>query len=337
MRLMTRILLLFFMLLAFPVTQAQDSDPLPSWNTGAAKQAIIDFVSRVTREDGPEFVPPAKRIATFDNDGTLWVEYPVYTQLAFALDRIELLAPKHPEWKTSQPFKAALEGDMKTLAEGGEKALLELVMVSHAGMSTSAFERIVRDWIATAEHPRFQRRYTQLVYQPMLELMSYLRDHGFKTYIVSGGGIGFMRPWSEETYGIPPEQVIGSRIVTKYEVRNGRPELVRLPEIAFINDKADKVIGIHLHIGRRPVIAFGNSDGDFQMLQWTMAGNGPRLAGIIHHTDCKREYCYDRKSPIGHLEKALDAAEAEDWLVVDMRGDWKVIFPAGSEPLRGGP
>ena len=336
MRLMTRILLLFFMLLAFPVAQAQDSDPLPSWNTGAAKQAIVDFVSRVTREGSPEFVPSAERIATFDNDGTLWVEYPVYTQLAFALDRIELLAPKHPEWMTSQPFKAALEGDMKTLAEGGEKALLELVMASHAGMSTSAFERIVRDWIATAEHPRYQRHYTRLVYQPMLELMSYLRANGFRTYIVSGGGIGFMRPWSEAIYGIPPEQVIGSSFVTRYEVRNGRPELVRLPEIDFINDKAGKVIGIYQHIGRRPILAFGNSDGDFQMLQWTTAGSGARFAGIVHHTDCKREYCYDRKSSIGHLEKALDAAEAQDWLVVDMRRDWNRIFPSDEEAMRGG-
>ncbi len=294
-------------------------------------------MSRVTREGSPEFVPANERIATFDNDGTLWVEYPVYTQLAFTLDRIEALAPKYPEWKTSQPFKAALESDMQTLAEGGEKALLELVMASHAGMSSSAFEKIVRKWLQSARHPRFKRPYTELVYQPMLELMSYLRDQGFKTYIVSGGGIGFMRPWSEETYGIPPEQVIGSRIVTKYEIRNDRPELVRLPEIAFINDKAGKVIGIHQHIGRRPILAFGNSDGDFQMLQWTMAGNGPRLAGIIHHTDCRREYCYDRKSSIGRLESALDTAKAEDWLVVDMRRDWKVIFPAGTEHLRGGP
>ncbi len=333
MRLMIQILLLFLVLPAGSAIQAQGHDPLPSWNAGASKQAIIDFVNRISREHSPDFVPPGGRIATFDNDGTLWVEQPMYTQLAFALDRIRALAPQHPEWKTTQPFKAALAGDMKTIAAGGEKTLLELVMASHAGMSEAAFGKIVRDWLQGARHPRFQRPYTELVYQPMLELMDYLRANGFKIYIVSGGGIGFMRPWSEQVYGVPPEQVIGSSIETKYEAGGHGPALVRLNRIHFINDKGGKPVGIQRFIGRRPILAFGNSDGDYQMLQWTTAANGARLGGIVHHTDCKREYCYDRDSSIGRLDKALDEAEKEDWLVIDMQKDWKVVFPhSGARP-----
>ncbi|MGD9236571.1 MAG: HAD family hydrolase, partial [Desulfobacterales bacterium] len=241
---------------------AAAADPLPSWNKGQAKRAIVDFVKRVTADGSADFVPAAERIAVFDNDGTLWVEKPMYVQLAFALDRVKALAPNHPEWKDKQPFKAALEGDLKAVAAGGEHALLELIMATHAGMTTAAFAQVVMDWLATAKHPRFNRPYTDLVYQPMLELLKYLRANGFKTYIISGGGIEFMRPWTEKVYGIPPEQVVGSSIKTRFELREGRPVLMRLPEIHFIDDKAGKPVGIHMHIGRRPIAAFGNSDGD---------------------------------------------------------------------------
>jgi phosphoserine phosphatase len=272
-------------------------------------------------------VRPEDRIATFDNDGTLWTEQPMYTQLAFALDRVKAMAPQHPEWKDKQPFKAVLEGDLKSLAEAGEHGLLELVMATHAGMTTGEFAKIVTDWLATAKHPKFKKPYTKLIYQPMLELLAYFRANGFKTYIVSGGGIEFMRPWSKNIYGIPPEQVIGSSIKTKFEMRDGRPTLFRLPEINFIDDKAGKPVGINQYIGRRPIAAFGNSDGDLQMLQWTTLGDGRRLGLIVHHTDAEREYAYDRKSPFGKLDKALDAAESDQWTVVDMKRDWKVIFP----------
>ena len=313
--------------LAFATTIAHAADALPSWNDGKAKQSIMDFVAKVTREGSPDFVPVAERIATFDNDGCLWAEQPMYFQLVFALDRVKALSSQHPEWKGKQPFKAALEGDLKAVFSGGEHALLELIMATHAGNTTEEFEQIVKDWIATARHPRTGRLYTEMVYQPMLELLAYLRANGFKTFIVSGGGIEFMRPWSEKVYGIPPEQVIGSSIKTKFELRGGKPVLVRLPEINFIDDKAGKPVGIHQHIGRRPVAAFGNSDGDLQMLQWTTAGSGLRFALLVHHTDAKREWAYDRDSSIGRLDKALDAAQAKGWIVVDMKDDWKVIYP----------
>jgi hypothetical protein len=308
-----------------PVAAAADA--LPSWNEGAARTAIVDFVQRVTAAGGADFVPVPERIAVFDNDGTLWPEQPMYVQLAFVLDRVKALVREHPAWKGQQPFKAALEGDLKTVSAGGEHALLELVMATHAGMTIDEFAQVVKDWLATAKHPRFNRPYTELVYQPMLELLTYLRANGFKTFIVSGGGIEFMRPWTEKVYGIPPEQVIGSSIKTKFELRDGKPVLVRLPEINFIDDKAGKPVGIQMHIGRRPIAAFGNSDGDLQMLQWTTAGPGPRFGLIVHHTDADREYAYDRQTPIGRLDKALDQAKAQGWTVVDMKKDWKRVFP----------
>jgi phosphoserine phosphatase len=302
-------------------------DPLPSWNAGPAKDAVLQFVRDVKTPGQPKFVRAEDRIAVFDNDGTLWSEQPAYFQLFFALDRVKALAPKHPEWKTKQPFKAALEGDLKTVFSGGEHALIELVMASHAGNTTEEFEQIVTEWIGTAKHPRFQRPYTECVFQPMLELLSYLRANGFKTWIVSGGGIEFMRPWVEKVYGIPPEQVIGSSIKTRFEIRDGKPVLVRLPEIDFIDDKGEKPVGIHKFIGRRPIAAFGNSDGDLQMLQWTAAGSGASFCLYVHHTDAEREWAYDRKSSIGRLDKGLDEAKAKGWTVVDMKNDWKMIYP----------
>jgi hypothetical protein len=309
------------------------TDPLPSWTEGESRQAIMEFVQRVTTPDSTDYIVPEERIAVFDNDGTLWTEKPAYFQLLFAIDRIRQLAPQHPEWKTTQPFKAVLDNDMDALADSGEKGLLQLVMASHAGMTTTEFERIVGDWLMTARHPRFKRPYTELVYQPMLELLNYLRANGFKTFIVSGGGIEFMRPWTQAVYGIPPEQVIGSSIKVKFELRDGEPVLVRLPEIDFIDDKAGKPVGIHKFIGRRPIAAFGNSDGDLQMLQWTAAGEGKRFMLLVHHTDAEREYAYDRTSHIGKLDKALDEADRRGWTVVDMKRDWKVIYPFESPNL----
>jgi len=304
------------------------TDPLPSWNDGASKSAILDFVARVTNEGGGDFVPAPDRIATFDNDGTLWVEHPMYTQLVFALDRVKALAPEHPEWKTTQPFQAVLEGDMKALAAAGEKGLVEIIAVTHAGMSTADFEAIVTDWIATAKHPRFDRLYTDLVYQPMLELLAYLRANGFETFIASGGGIEFMRPWTERVYGVPPQNVVGSSIKTEFQVVDGQPVLMRRPEIAFIDDKAGKPVGINAHIGKRPIAAFGNSDGDFEMLEFaTMGAAGARLGMIVHHTDAVREYAYDRDTSFGRLDKALDAAPGQGWVVIDMAKDWKTVFP----------
>ena len=304
----------------------QTNDPLPSWNEGEAKQAITQFVSDVTTVGGSRFVPPAERIAVFDNDGTLWAEQPMYVQLEFAFDRVKALAPMYPDWKDKQPFKAVLEGDLRTVLAGGNHALFELVMATHAGNTTEEFSQIVEDWLATAKHPKTNRPYTDMVYQPMLELLDYLRANSFKTYIVSGGGIEFMRPWAERVYGIPPEQVIGSSIKTEFELRDGKPVLVRLPELNFIDDKAGKPVGINQHIGRRPIAAFGNSDGDLQMLQWTTAGSGARFALLVHHTDVAREWAYDRKSSIGHLDQALDEAQAKGWTVVDMKRDWKIVF-----------
>jgi hypothetical protein len=306
---------------------AQTAGPLPSWNEGKAKQSIIDFVAKVTREGSPDFVPPAERVATFDNDGTLWAEQPMYFQLLFALDRVKALAPRHPEWRDREPFASLLKGDVKGALAGGERAVLEIIMATHAGMTTEEFEKTVEDWVAAARHPVTRRPYTEMVYQPMLEVLSYLRANGFKTFIVSGGGIEFMRPWAERVYGVPPEQVVGSSIKTKFEWRDQKPVLVRLPEPNFIDDKEGKPIGIHQHVGRRPILAFGNSDGDLQMLEWTAAGGGPRLALLVHHTDAEREWAYDRTSSIGKLDKALDEAQAKGWTVVDMKRDWKAIFP----------
>ena len=303
------------------------NDPLPSWNDTAPKAAIIEFVKKVTTENSPDFVPEPERIAVFDNDGTLWVEHPMYTQLAFALDRVKAMADAHPEWKDTQPFKAVLEGDMKTLAAAGEKGLMEILMATHAGMTSDEFQTIVTDWIATARDPRFKKPYTELVYQPMLELLAYLRANGFKTFIVSGGGIEMMRPWSERVYGIPPEQVVGSSIKTQFEMKDGAPTLMRLPQVNFIDDKAGKPVGINEHIGRRPIAAFGNSDGDLEMLQWTTLGEKPGFGLIVHHTDAEREYAYDRNTEFGRLDTALDAAAVNQWTVVDMKADWKQIFP----------
>jgi phosphoserine phosphatase len=315
----------------FTATCSHAADPLPSWNDTATKDAIISFVQKVTTEGSPDFIPPAERIATFDNDGTLWSERPMYFQLLFALDRVQALAPQHPEWKDKQPFASLLEGDLKAALAGGEKAVAEIVMATHAGMTTEQFEKLATDWISTARHPTTGRRYTEMVFQPMLELLAYLRANGFKTYIVSGGGIEFMRPWTERVYGIPPEQVVGSSIKTQYEVRDGKPVLVRRPELNFIDDKEGKPIGINSHIGRRPIMAFGNSDGDLQMLQWTTAGPGPRFGLIVHHTDSEREWAYDRDSHIGQLDKALDAAPANGWTVVDIKVDWNAVYPPANQ------
>ena len=303
------------------------TDPLPSWNDGPTKQSIVKFVQAVTDRANAQYVPPEARIATFDNDGTLWSEQPMYFQGFFAFDRVKALAPKHPDWKTKQPFKGILENDMKAVAVTGEKGLFEVIAATHTGMTTDEFAQLVKDWVAQAKHPRFQRPYTDLVFQPMLELLAYLRANGFKIFIVSGGGIDFMRVFTEPVYGIPPEQVVGSTIEMKFELRNGKPVLLKLPKINLIDDKAGKPVGIERFIGRRPILAFGNSDGDLQMLQWTAAGDGLRFMGIVHHTDGEREWAYDRKSSIGRLDKALDEAGQKGWTVVDMKRDWKRIFP----------
>ncbi len=319
--------LLVLFAFAFSPVHAQQSDPLPSWAEGATKSAIIQFAQSVTKKGGKDYVPPEDRIATFDNDGTLWVEYPMYTQVLFTFDRVKELAPRHPEWKTKQPFKALLEGDMKTVGASGMKGLMEIVMATHSGMTAAEFEKTASNWLATHKQSRFKRPYTECVYQPQLELLAYLRANGFKTFIVSGGGIQFMRPWTEKVYGIPPEQVVGSSVVTEFQVKAGKPVLVRMPKIDFINDKAGKPVGIYEHIGRRPILAFGNSDHDMQMIQYTKAGDGLRLGLFVHHTDAEREYAYDRKSHVGKLDKVLDMAEANGWIIVDMKRDWKQIFP----------
>lgn len=308
------------------------ADPLPSWNDTDAKQAIVSFVEKVTTTGSPEYVPPAERIATFDNDGTLWGEQPVYVQLLFVFDRIKALAPQHPEWKTTEPFAGAMQGDLKAVAAAGEEGLAKLLAATHAGMTTEEFTEIVEKWVETARHPTTGQRYTEMVYQPMLELLDYLRAHEFKTYIVSGGGTEFMRPWTQQVYGIPPEQVIGSRIETRFEMHDDRPVIVRLPEINFIDDKAGKPIGILTHIGRRPLFAAGNSDGDLQMLQYTTIRRDahdvtPRFGLIIHHTDAQREWAYDRDSHVGQLNTALDEAPRRGWIVVSMKDDWKVVYP----------
>jgi hypothetical protein len=307
--------------------RAVSADPLPSWHEGSAKQAIVQFVQTVADKSSSEYVPPEQRVAVFDNDGTLWCEQPIYFQGFFTFDRVKALAPKHPEWKERQPFKAVLENDMKAFAASGEKGAMEVLMAAHAGLTTEEFEKIVTDWIAATKHPRFNKPFTEVVYQPMLELLAHLRENGFKTYIVSGGGVEFMRPWTEKVYGIPPEQVVGSSIKLKFKMRDGKPVLMRLPEIDFIDDGPGKPVGIQKFIGRRPIAAFGNSDGDLQMLQWTAAGEGRRFMLLVHHTDADREWAYDRKSHIGRLDKALDEAQRLGWTVVDMKKDWKRVFP----------
>jgi hypothetical protein len=310
----------------FLALAAVQAEPLPSWRDSESRTRILAFVAAVTDPGSPDFVPAPERIAVFDNDGTLWSEQPFYFQLAFAIDRVRAVADENPAWKTTQPFKAALEGDMEALVASGKQGLLELLMASHAGMTTGEFAAIVRDWVASARHPRFDRPYTELVYEPMLELLEYLRANGFQTWIVSGGGIEFMRPWALDVYGVPPEQVIGSSIKTRFELRDGEPVLVRLPEMNFIDDKEGKPVAINQHIGRRPIAAFGNSDGDLQMLQWTTAGEGRRLGVIIRHTDAEREWAYDRESHIGRLDKALDEAARQGWIVVDMKQDWERVY-----------
>jgi len=304
----------------------EQGDPLPSWNDGLPKQSILSFVAAISREGSPDFVPVPQRIATFDNDGTLWCEQPMYVQLAFALDRVKALSDQHPEWTDKQPFKAVLENDMAALEQAGYRGLMELVMATHAGMSTADFEEICVAWLKTARHPRFNRPYTELVYQPMLELLAYLRNSGFKTFIVSGGGIEFMRSWTEQVYGVPREEVVGSSIETRFTVQNGRAELIHLPEINFTDDGDGKPVGINEHVGRRPIAAFGNSDGDLEMLQWATMSSGRRLGLIVHHTDAAREYAYDRESYFGYLDEALDAAKQNNWTVVSMKDDWKRVF-----------
>jgi phosphoglycolate phosphatase-like HAD superfamily hydrolase len=304
------------------------ADLLPSWNARPSRQALLDFVARTTTAGSPDYIPTEQRIAVFDNDGTLWSEQPVYFQVAFALDRVRQLAPSHPEWRTQEPFKSILAGDMAGLAAAGDKGLLEIIAATHAGLTTEAFTQIVKDWIASARHPRFDRPYTDLVYQPMLELIALLQGSMFKTFIVSGGGVEFMRAWTERIYGIPPEQVIGSSGVVKFEMlQPDKPVLMKEPKVEFIDDGPGKPVGINRFIGRRPVLAFGNSDGDQQMLEWTAAGPGARFMGIVHHTDGEREWAYDRESKIGRLDKALGEADRRKWTVVDMKRDWNAIYP----------
>ena len=304
-----------------------ESDPLPSWNEGKTKSAIMDFVTDVTDPSSANFIKVEDRIAAFDNDGNLWSEQPAYFQLFFAIDRVKQLAPEHPEWKTQEPFKSLLENNMAEFAASGEHGILEVVMATHAGMTVEEFEEIVKQWLATAKHPRFNRPYTDLVYQPMLELLDYLRANQFKTFIVSGGGIEFMRPWVEEVYGIPKDQVVGSSIKTRFTWKDGQPVIERLTEMDFIDDKEGKPLGINKFIGRKPVFASGNSDGDLAMMQYTASGEGKSFLLYLHHTDDVREWAYDRESHFGRLNKGLDEAAEKGWTVIDMKNDWKVIYP----------
>ena len=317
--------LLITSLTAFSST-ARAADPLPSWNDTAPKKTIVQFVATVTDKASPGFVPPEQRIATFDNDGTLWAEQPMYFQFFYVTDRVNAMAPQHPEWKTEEPFASLLKGDMKGVAAGGEKGLMKMLAATHSGMTTDEFEKSVKDWIATAKHPKTGKRFTEMSYQPMLELLAYLRAHGFKTFIVSGGGIEFMRPWAEKVYGIPPEQIVGSSGGLQYELRGGKPVIVKLPNVVLNDDKEGKPVGIQRHIGRRPIAAFGNSDGDLQMLQWTCLADGARLCVFVHHTDAGREWAYDRQSHVGKLDKGLDEAKTRGWTVVDMKNDWNRVF-----------
>ena len=314
------------LLVALVSGSAVARDPLASWNEGPAKKAILEFVAAVTGENGKDYVEPAGRIAVFDNDGTLWVEAPMYTQVLFAFDRVKEMAPDHPDWRDKPALKAVIDGDMKAVAKSGKKGLEEIIMVTHAGMTTDEFATIVSDWIGKAEHPKLKRKYTDLTYQPMKELIAYLKGNDFKTYIVSGGGVEFMRPWTERVYGIPPEQVVGSSIVTKFEMRDGKPVLVRLPKLFFLNDQEGKAVAIQKFIGRRPIAAFGNSDHDIPMIQWTLAGDRRGLGMIVHHTDAGREFAYDRKSIVGALGTGIDGAEKGGWRLIDMKKDWKRVF-----------
>ena len=304
------------------------TDPLPSWNDGPTKQGIVDFVARVTKEGGPDFVPQAKRLAVLDNDGTLWAEKPFYVQLFFAFDRVRALANQHPEWKTKEPFASILKGDYKTALSGGEHGIAEIVGATHAGVTTDEFAEIVANWFATAKNPEKDRLFSKMDYQPMLEVLAYLRDNGFQTFIVSGGGIDFMRVFGEELYGIPPAQVVGSAGKLKFELKDGKPVLLKLPEVDFVDDGPGKPVGIQMHIGEQPIFAFGNSDGDLQMLQYTCLKPGPHYCAFVHHTDAKREWAYDRDSSVGRLDKGLDAAKEHGWTLVDMAKDWKTVFPA---------
>jgi len=325
------ILVALFAALSSAIPVFAEADPLASWIDGTAKRAIVDFVATVTTEGSPDFVPPGERIATFDNDGTLWSEQPMYVQLAFALDRVKVMAPNHPEWKDTEPFKSVLSDDIKGIAATGQKGVAEIVAATHAGMSAAQFERIVTDWIATAKNPETGKLDRAMIFQPMLELIAYLKANGFDVFIVSGGGVEFMRPWTEATYGIPAENVIGSSIKMKYRSNASDPSIIRLPEVEFVDDGAGKPVGIQKFIGKRPIAAFGNSDGDFEMLEWTTTGPGRRLGMIVHHDDPRREFAYDRKSEFGRLDKALDAAPQRGWSVISMKDDWRVIFP-NSEP-----
>jgi hypothetical protein len=305
--------------------------PLKSWKDTAPKRAILTFVKKVTTEGSPEFVPGPERVAVFDNDGTLWSEKPLPVQLVFLVDRVKALAPQHPEWRTREPFSSVMKGDIQAVTATGEKGVLELIAATHAGMTTDEFTASVQDWIASAKHPKTRRPYTDMIYQPMLELLAYLRSNGFKTFIVSGGGVEFMRPWTERVYGIPPEQVVGSALKLKLEMRAGKPILLKLPQVDIIDDKEGKPVAIHSRLGRRPVAAFGNSDGDMQMLQWTMAGSGARFALLVHHDDADREYAYDRDDKLQRLDKAMDAANAKGWTVVSMKNDWTTVYPEAEE------
>lgn len=313
--------------LAIAVQSAAATEPLPSWNDGANRQAIIDFVQKVTTEGSPEYVAPAERIAVFDNDGTLWCEQPIYFQFLFAVDRIKVMSANHLEWKDQEPYKSVLAGDIKAVAAQGEEGLVQIMATTHAGMTTEEFAASVRDWLESSRHPVTGKPFTAMTYRPMLEMLDYLRANEFKTFIVSGGGVEFMRVFAEQTYGIPPEQVIGSSGVVKYEVRDGVPVLIKAPDVEFVDDNVGKPVGINRFIGRRPTIAFGNSDGDFQMLEYTTGGDGARLSVIVHHDDADREYAYDRDSHIGKLARGLDEASTRGWLVISMKADWKTIFP----------
>jgi phosphoglycolate phosphatase-like HAD superfamily hydrolase len=313
---------------AAPLLAAPGADPLPSWNDGPTKQSIVDFVTRVTKEGGPDYVKPEERVATFDNDGTLWVEQPIYNQFAFAIDEVKRQANKHPEWKEKEPFKSVLAGDMKAVAGMGEKGMVEIVAATHSGITTAEFDKSVRGWLATAKHPRFKVLYTDLVYQPMLELLNYLRANKFKTFIVSGGGVEFMRAYAEGAYGVPPQQVIGSSVKTRFEP--AKAALLKLPEVGSIDDGPGKPENINLHIGRRPLLAFGNSDGDLEMLQYAAGGSRPNLSLLVHHDDAEREYAYDRDTKIGQLDKAWDEAVRRRWPVISMKNDWRTIFPAAA-------
>lgn len=314
------------------VSKETKSDPLPSWNEGKTKEAIVALVNSVTDKNGSDYVKPSERIATFDNDGTLWAEQPMYVQLLFALDRVKAMAPNHPEWKTTQPFKAVLDNDMKALMASGEHGLLEIVAATHAGMSTEDFENIVNDWIGKSKQPdpRFKDRlFTEMIYQPMLELMDYLRANNFQVFIVSGGGIEFMRPWSDRTYGVPTQNVVGSSIQVTYEYKDGKPVLMRNAKVGFIDDKDGKPVGINEHIGKKPILAFGNSDGDRQMLEWSHSASGKTFQGLVHHTDSEREWAYGADSKIGTFSNGLiQQADSLGWFVVDMKTDWKVVFPS---------